>query len=145
MALLQNTLAQAKQHGYNFLKVGTVSFSTALWNEGPGAERGGAPPALPPEESSVRGRPAFPAFPVWGMSRHLSPGSPAGSPDGPRALPSTWRFQASPRPRHGCPVLGTREDSAPRGAPIRCVLASGPRQLARKGRKRSTHAPSSKR
>lgn len=89
--------------------------------------------------------PLFPVFPVWGLSRHLSPGSPADSPDGPRALPSTWRFKASPQPRRGCRVLGTREDSSPRGAPIRCVLASGPRQLASKGRKRSKQAPSSKR
>ena len=52
--------------------------------------------------------PSFLVFPVWGPSRHLSPGSPADSPDGPRALPSTWRLKASPQPRRGCRVLGTR-------------------------------------
>lgn len=58
-------------------------------------------------------------------------------------LPSTWHFSASLKPRHRCLLLTTWEDSSPQGAPIRCVLASGPRQLAKKGRKCSKYSPSS--
>lgn len=84
----------------------------------------------------------FLAFSVWGRSRHFSPScSPAYSPAGPRALPSTWHFRACPLPRHRCPLLRTWEDSSPWGAPIRCVLAAGPRRLAKKGRKCSKHSP----
>lgn len=59
------------------------------------------------------------------------------------ARPSAWHLSACPQPRPRCLLLTTWEDSSPQGAPVRCVLAAGPRQLAKEGRKCSKYSPSS--